>query len=258
MECKDVEWAAFLFNAIGEDESYIIRLVEVQKGIKAEQNLDDNVLNEIIKFLNEWRSRGNKEKVKEGIKEWYKEKSNHLDSLPTSLLDADFGDDNTAGSIKDIYRAMIEKDCIGDTIASKVLHIIKPDFFVPWDSVIKQFYSCKMNQVDNKKIDQDEKYLYFLKEMQEEAKSLIKQNENFISELNSRVLDLYKGNLKQAELNKEKLCESGESMKKNIDNYNEMIKYMETTGKTMAKYLDEYNWITITKAVNAKPGWHPD
>ena len=37
-----------------------------------------------------------------------------------------------------------------------------------------------------------------------------------------------------------------------------MIKYMETTGKTMAKYLDEYNWITITKAVNAKPGWHPD
>ena len=258
MECKDVEWAAFLFNAIGEDESYIIRLVEVQKGIKAEQNLDDNVLNEIIKFLNEWRSRGNKEKVKEGIKEWYKEKSNHLDSLPTSLLDADFGDDNTAGSIKDIYRAMIEKDCIGDTIASKVLHIIKPDFFVPWDSVIKEWYNPQINQFDNKKIDSAEQYLYFLKEMQKDAKSLIKQNEMFIKELNSNVLDLYKGNLEQAENNKLKLSGGGESMKKNINDYNKMIKFMENPGKTMAKYLDEYNWITITNAVKAPPKWHPD
>ena len=258
MECKDVEWATFLYNAIGEDESYIIRLDKVQKGIKGAQTLDDHVVDEIIKFLNQWRSRANGEKVKEGIIKWYNETCNQLDALPLSLLGADFEDNNTAKGIKDIYRALTKKTYIGDTIASKVLHIIKPKLFVPWDSVIKEFYNCQIDQANNKKIDPDEQYLCFLKEMQEEAKSLIKQNGNFLKELNSRVLELYKGNLQQAEDNKEKLCESGESMKKNIDNYNEMIKYMETTGKTMAKYLDEYNWITITKAVNAKPGWHPD
>ena len=41
MECKDVEWAAFLFNAIGEDEEYIIKLDEVQGGIKGKQSLDN-------------------------------------------------------------------------------------------------------------------------------------------------------------------------------------------------------------------------
>ena len=109
MECKDVEWAAFLYNAIGEDESYIIRLDKVQKGIKETQNLDDNVLNEIIKFLNEWRSRANGKKVTEGIIKWYNETCNQLDALPLSLLGADFEDDNTAKIIKDIYNALTKK-----------------------------------------------------------------------------------------------------------------------------------------------------
>ena len=138
------------------------------------------------------------------------------------------------------------------------MHIIKPKLFVPWDSVIKEFYNCQIDQANNKKIDPDEQYLCFLKEMQEEAKSLIKQNGNFLKELNSRVLELYKGNLQQAESNKSKLCDSGESMEHKIHDYNEMIKFMEETGKRITKYLDEYNWITITNAVNVKPGWLPD
>ena len=258
MECKEVEWAAFLFNVMGEDESYITRLDEVQKGIKDKQTLDDTVTGEIINFLNEWRSRANRKKVHDGIKEWYKEKGKQLDALPPSLLGADFEDDNTAGSVKDIYRAIIEKDGIGDTIASKVLHIIKPDFFVPWDSLIKEFYNCKINKADNKQISSDERYLYFLKEMQRETISLIKQNENFIKELNSKVIGLYKGNLQQAERTKEKLCESRESTKKKIYEYNKMIEFMENRGKTMPKYLDEYNWITITNSVKVPPKWHPD
>lgn len=27
--------------------------------------------------------------------------------------------------------------------------------------------------------------------------------------------------------------------------------------KTMAKYLDEYNWVTITKKAPVPPSWHP-
>ena len=151
------------------------------------------------------------------------------------------------------------------------MHIIKPELFVPWDSVIKQFYSCKADQVDNKKTDPDEQYLYFLKKMQECAKALIQQNHNFIDELNYKIKKLYEGNLEQARhvaetLHKRKSAEGNmnsedqkESNKEdNITKYAKMVEFMENSGKTMAKYLDEYNWITITNNVKILPEWHPE
>ena len=37
-----------------------------------------------------------------------------------------------------------------------------------------------------------------------------------------------------------------------------MVDFMKTAGKTLAKYLDEYNWITITNTVEIRPEWYPD
>ncbi len=256
MECKDVEWAAFLFNAIGEDESYIIRLDKVQGGIKGKQSLDNEVVGKIVNFLNEWRSRANKKVVSQSIKEWYNEMINKLAALPLSLADLD---DNNAESIKEIYSSLKHKSGIGDTIASKVLHIIKPHLFVPWDIPIKSWYDSQLNNKDYKTMEPAEKYLSFLKKMQEEAKYLLSQNPNFLNDLNSKVLKLYEGNLEQARNNELKLNgNSNKSIKEKIDNYTKMVEFMRTTGKTLAKYLDEYNWITITNNVKIKPEWHPD
>ena len=147
---------------------------------------------------------------------------------------------------------------IGNTAASKTLHMLKPDLFVPWDRPIKAWYDSQLNHRDYKKIEAAEKYLAFLKKMQKAAKSLLQQNSNFLSELNLKVLRLYEGNLEQAKNNEPQLKgDPKKSMKIKIDNYTEMIAFMKT-GKTMAKYLDEYNWITITNAVKIKPEWYPD
>ena len=279
MECKDIEWAAFLFNAIGEDRSYIIKLNNIQKGIKGKQKLDKDVVNEIVDFLNEWGSRAKKDGVcksdkasqeegqeeesrakKDGvckiIKEWYNESSDQLAALPSSLADLN---DNNAEIIKEVYRTLGKNHGIGDTIDSKVLHIIKPDLFVPWDIPIKTWYDFQLKHEGDKTMSQEEKYLTFLKKMQKEAESLLQQNSNFLSELNSNVKKLYEGNLEQAKNSEPQLKgPQKKSMKIKIDNYTEMVDFMKNKGKTITKYLDEYNWVTITNAVKIKPEWHPD
>lgn len=256
MECKDIEWAAFLFNAIGEDRSYIIKLNNIQKGIKGKQKLDKDVVNEIVDFLNEWGSRAKKDGVCKIIKEWYNESSDQLAALPSSLADLN---DNNAEIIKEVYRTLGKNHGIGDTIDSKVLHIIKPDLFVPWDIPIKTWYDSQLKHEGDKTMSQEEKYLTFLKKMQKEAESLLQQNSNFLSELNSNVKKLYEGNLEQAKNSEPQLKgPQKKSMKIKIDNYTEMVDFMKNKGKTITKYLDEYNWVTITNAVKIKPEWHPD
>ena len=89
--------------------------------------------------------------------------------------------------------------------------------------------------------------------MQKAAKSLLQQNSNFLSELNSNVKKLYEGNLEQSKNNEPQLKgDPKKSMKIKIDNYIEMVDFMKNTGKTITKYLDEYNWVTITNAVKIR------
>ena len=260
MECKDVEWAAFLFNSMGEDWAYIDQLRQLKDNIKKDKQVGEVIL----KFLNKWRSRA-PEEVGGKIEIWYNENHRKLNELSFCLIDADFDDKTTADEIKDIYRSLLGENGngIGDTIASKTLHILKPDLFVPWDGPIKAWYDSQLNQEDDKKTGQEDKYLAFLKKMQKEAKHLVGQKENFLSELNSNVQRLYEGNLEQVN-NIKKTNDKSKSTKtdkksddEKID-YNVMVNFMKTTGKTLAKYLDEYNWITITNTVKIRPEWHPD
>ena len=40
---------------------------------------------------------------------------------------------------------------------------------------------------------------------------------------------------------------------------NNNVKYLnEINGKTLAKFLDEYNWIIYTNRVNLPPKWYPN
>ena len=254
MECKDVEWAAFLFNAIGEDEEYIKYLKIIQGKIQIGQKFGSD----IVEFLNKWRSRINSD-VKDVIDTWYKENHETLNGLPSSLINAYLDDETIADRIKYIYRSLVEKvKGIGNTTASKTLHMLRPDLFVPWDIPIKTWYDSQLNQEDYKNMKPAEKYLAFLKKMQKEAKSLLQQNSNFLSELNSNVKKLYEGNLEESKNNEPQLKGGPKkSMKIKIDNYTEMINFMKNTGKTITKYLDEYNWVTITNAVKITPYWYP-
>ncbi|WMT53231.1 hypothetical protein [Ferroplasma acidiphilum] len=37
----------------------------------------------------------------------------------------------------------------------------------------------------------------------------------------------------------------------------EIIEFMKKNGKTIAKFIDEYNWIVYTKEIPLPPSWHP-
>ncbi len=272
MECKDIEWAAVLFNAIGEDWAYIDQAIKVKENIEKKESIGAAILN----FLNRWRSRAPSE-VGEIIQSWYEENHIKLDELSFCLVDADFNDKEKVNKIKNIYRSLLdyksplgkEKNRIGDTIVAKTLHILNPNLFVAWDGPIKAYYVHKMNGQEHKKMEPEEEYLEFLKKMQEYAKNLNQQNRNFVDDLNIKVKRLYQGNLEQAKnvvhhkskSIKEDINADGKKDNHNKDNrekYDIMVEFMKNPGKTMAKYLDEYNWITITNTVKVPPKWHPD
>ena len=258
MRCRDVEWAAFLYNAIGEDKSYIMHLHRVKCGMKDAQTIDDKVAEEIVTFLNEWRSRAYRKGVKPTIREWYSEVKDKLDTLHQSLIEADFEDGSISESIREIYGKLVEKAYVGDTIASKILHILKPDLFVAWDIAIKEWYRSVLSD-GGKGVDSDELYLRFLRKMQEEASSLIEENGNFLDELNSKVIRLWRGDQEQTKKVGTEPSDPDEGKEEKISSYGEISELMERNGgKTMAKYLDEYNWITITNKVKIPPEWHPD
>ena len=104
MECKDVEWAAFLFNAIGEDEEYIKYLKIIQGKIQIGQKFESD----IVKFLNKWKSRINLD-IKDTIDTWYKENHETLNWFSFSLIDANLDDETIADRIKYIYRSLVGK-----------------------------------------------------------------------------------------------------------------------------------------------------
>ena len=257
MDCRDIEWAAFLFNAMGEDGYYINDLRDVQKKIKDSESKEKSDIGEaVITFLNHWRSRASNN-LKGEIEKWYDQKRDELDDLPFCLPNVDLDDKSIEDIIKHLYGSLVCITGIGDTIASKILHILKPDLFVPWDIPIRIWYHSQKNQVNNKQEDTVDEYFLFLKEMQSSAKYLMDQDKNFVSDLNSRVKVLYEGNLEKLRRYKTKLADKpNRELDEKIGSYETMVDFMER-GKTIAKYLDEYNWITITNGVKIPPEWSP-
>ncbi len=256
MDCRDIEWAAFLFNAMGEDGSYINDLIDVQKKIKDSESKEKSGIGEaVITFLNHWRSRASNN-LKEEIEKWYDQNRDELDNLSFCLPNVHLN--NTKNIIKNLYSSLVRIDGIGDTIASKILHIIKPSLFVPWDIPIRMCYHARKNQENNKQEDTAKEYFIFLEEMQARAISLLQQNMNFLRELNDKVTKLYKGNSEMQRTNEPKTSSNAGNKEKHENDCNKIIKFMEHKGKELAKYLDEYNWITITKSVKIPPEWHPD
>lgn len=126
---------------MGEDSVYIKYIKKIQYVIKGYQKVGSETLDmgsELREFLNKWRSRVS-EKVKNKINIWYDQNHNILDELPSSIVNVNLYDQPMADKIKYIYRSLLgaKANGIEDTIASKTLHMLKPDLFVLWDRPIK-------------------------------------------------------------------------------------------------------------------------
>ena len=98
------------------------------------------------------------------------------------------------------------------TAASKILHIINPELFVMWDGRIREGYICRLKKKDNWIW-----YTEFLQEMQRIAKCAIKQ------------------------------------VKENESHHSDETAIASLTGckHTLAKTLDEYNYMKFTRNCDA-------
>lgn len=115
-----------------------------------------------------------------------------------------------------------------------------PDLFVPWDSKTKGYYI--------KYLTGNRAYVEFLKKMQHIAPSLDDENKDIERYLSKESLNKFiEGN--KSNYNK--------ANSKDLTKLEEIIKFLKEKGKTLPKFIDEYNWITITKKLKIPPEWHP-
>ena len=129
--------------------------------------------------------------------------------------------------IKQVFKNFSNKASIGTTGASKALHVLYPDLFMPWDTNIRKkyhtFHERKSNFKQHKK-NSPECYLEYMKNCRQIVRVLRRhKSKNIIWQRHLNKIDMKTKSL----------------LKK--------FKYKET----LLKIIDEYNYIKFTK--NKKP-----
>ena len=123
------------------------------------------------------------------------------------FLVIDFSEGRFSNAIRKIYGELDPIPYLGSpTTISKVLHLLNPEIFVMWDNDIKKRYRLKNNRVR----DTPEGYLEFLKEVQKELKEALHERQR----------------------------ETG----RGLDDIEQEIRH-RYKNKTLARIVDEYNWI---------------
>ena len=109
----------------------------------------------------------------------------------------------------------------GPAATSKLLHILQPSLLIMWDNPILSRYQS----INPRVTDSGQGYCIYLQMMQQAATQIY---QSFPCALNPPDPATY---------------------------LSTQMGY--TPPKTLAKYIDEYNWITITHGVQVPPSWHP-
>lgn|GEM_PF-1133645 len=234
-------WAAFLYKAmVGGDNDYQ-GLMEQDQFLK---NLRTNpagvepakIQDPVIKFLNRWRCRTpNNPEAAEAILDALRILQPCLQALSAFEIETvDFdhpiivnGNQITVHeAIAKCYRTLNELRGFGATMTSKLLHILQPKLFIMWDSKILNHYWQSDQQVQ----DSGAGYCAFLQA---------------VKEIEERISQSFMKAVSPDEANQGPAVYL--SMKLEYD-----------PPKTMAKYLDEYNWVKFANEVEVPPpSWLP-
>jgi hypothetical protein len=190
----------------------IEKLREIQNDLRKLDDVKD--IRRVIKlFLINW---GNMNRVvgREGLK--WKQLGETLRSLENEFrmlrgrkfLTINLNDATIAAAIKEIYSRLDPIPYLGSpTTISKILHLLNPEIFVMWDnSIVEKFH--RMNHCINYT---SEGYLEFLKVAQKEIKEALDERQK----------------------------ETGKS----LDEIEQEI-CLRYKSKTLARIVDEYNWMT--------------
>ena len=238
-------WAAFLYGATDGDSDYQDLMGQTQflNSLRANpRELQTSQIQQqlILGFINRWNCRAkNTQESAQAIRTILQHLLPYLQVLNRfTIMDVNFtgtvsvnNNQMTVSKVIDSYYKKVKTIGyrFGPTATSKLLHILQPELFVMWDKDIINYYKNNNNQnVSNT----GQGYCVYLKKMQETAKQVYRSFQKAV--LNTSV-----------------------GANQNPADYLS-TQMMYNPPKTLAKYLDEYNWITKTKKVQVPPFWHPD
>lgn len=178
------------------------------------KTIDSPTPENIVLFLNRWgimRMHFDVDKISECITET----KNHLNAFRTyrfESVDLKPLKDN----ILDIF-LKYQKSTGSPVAASKVLHVLVPRFFVMWDNAIRAGYGCGITY--DKTIVRNKTYYVFLVRTQRELQNTIQSYADSHSITNF------------------------------IDASDALIKDLQVERKTLAKIIDEYNFMKFTRGI---------
>jgi len=237
MTFKELAWGAFFYRLVTNyDSSYRKLFAEVSLLTKLRQDPSavspDEFKGSVITFLNEWGGRHIRKDAEvaevllsslSGLQDKFQNLSND------TLITINFGHkEELIQEIFDYLRRISWENRglsrsvtvhLGETFASKLAHIMNPSLFVMWDDGIAwRFWEHKM-------IESLWDYAGFLKLMQEEAGSVIS---DFQASAGNEDPALFLSR-----------------------------KFGYPIPKTLAKFLDEYNWLRSQKNLDivSPPEW---
>ena len=231
---NEFQWTAFLYWAvsyggnIGGDQDYVPLMSDVVFLERLRNNPHELTIQEIsetvILFLNKWKCMVKDDSATaEAIRSVLVESKAVLQNLGgVTILDVATLSDSKVSEISSLYNKFDGIPRIGPTATSKTMHILKPDLFVMWDSNILSHYRKRNPQIN----DTGYGYLAFLSTMSEMAQEVTHDFEKLYPTSKPEIF----------------LCE----------------KLGYTLRKSLAKFMDEYNWITITKTITVPPRWWPN
>lgn len=240
---NEFAWATFLYSHVDYDPDYqtLMKQTQLLNLLRTNPNqLEIDVIQkQVIKgFLNRWKCRiPNNPKSANAIRTTLKELSPYLQEInKLKIEDIDFSknvnvNDNTItiGQVIEHCYTMVRNIGFkfGATATSKLLHIIQPKLYVMWDKEILKHY----RKLDRHVSDGGQGYRVYLELMKLMSNQIIT-------------------NFQVASLNPERQLNQDPATYISVQmNYN--------PPKTLAKYLDEFNYITITNNAKVPPLWHP-
>ena len=240
---NEFAWATLFYGALGGDETYkilmqkkpILNNLRTQPAVLPIHDIREHI---IEGFLNKWGCRTNNTiNSAKMLKRNTQKITPYISFLKNeNLVTLNFNQKHRFNKKNIKISEIIEKcyntlryNCtkFGPTTTSKFLHILHPEIFVMWDGKILNHYKKSTKGVN----DSGKGYRIYLEKMQKMACDISNQYGN---------ISLTPPKLKNEEIN--------EYLSRNLD---------FQPVKSLAKYIDEYNWVTITKNAIVPPKWHP-
>jgi len=240
---SEFAWASFLSCAYDGDKVYqqIMNNTDLLNHLKnCPEDLSPTKIQKLVieGFLNRWSCRlPNNESVAREIRDALIDLKPHLMSIKDYTLRDNFStvvNNNIQSKLTlgEVIESCYLRLCkctrnFAGTATTKLLHVIHPSLFVMWDAPMRDYYR-KQNYLIK---ETSRGYVLFLEQMQRLIFSIDKA---FAS----------------ASL------EPPPAKNQVVEDYlSSRMGY--NPPKTAAKYIDEYNWIVITRKVIVPPTWHP-